>query len=63
VPKVYQNADGSLKNKFIELFIIISNHNIFPVLFYKIASIYFIWKMYLYFSTENGQPMEPALCQ
>ena len=41
----------------------ISNHNSFRVLFYKIASVYFIWKIHLYFSTGNGQLREPALCQ
>ena len=41
----------------------ISNHNSFRVLFDKIASVYFIRKIYLYFSIGNGQPMEPALCQ
>ena len=35
----------------------------FPVLFDKIASVYFIRKIYLYFSVGNGQPEEPALCQ
>jgi len=25
--------------------------------------VYFIWKIYFYFSVENGQPREPALCQ
>ena len=30
---------------------LISNHNSFRVLFEKIASVYFIWKIYLYFST------------
>jgi len=40
-----------------------SNHNSFPVLFDKIASVYYIWKIYLYFSIGNGQPTEPALCQ
>ena len=43
--------------------LVISNHNSFRVLFDKIASVYFLWKIYLYFSTENGQPGEPALCQ
>ena len=38
---------------------IISN----AVLFDKIASVYFIWRIYLYFSIGNGQPREPALCQ
>ena len=36
--------------------LVISNHNSFRVLFDKIASVYFIWKMYLYFSIGNGQP-------
>jgi len=42
---------------------VISNHNSFRVLFDKIASVYFIYKIYLYFSSGNGQPREPALCQ
>ena len=29
----------------------------------KIASVYFIWKIYLYFSIGNSQSCEPALCQ
>ena len=33
------------------------------MLFDKIAFVYFIGKIYLYFSIGNGQPMEPALCQ
>ena len=41
---------------------LISNHNSFRVLFDKIASVYFIWKKYL-FSISNGQPREPVLCQ
>ena len=43
--------------------LLISNHNSFWVMFDKIASVYFIWKIYSYFSTGNGQPREPALCQ
>ena len=31
--------------------------------FDKIASVYFIGKIYLYFSIGNGQPREPALCR
>ena len=44
---------------------LISDHNSLRVLFDKIASVYFIWKIYLslYFSIGNGQPREPALCQ
>ena len=40
-----------------------TNHCSFRVLFEKIASVYFIWEMYLYLSTGNGRPREPALCQ
>ena len=39
-----------------------SNLKSFRVLFDKIASEYFIWKIYLYFSILDGQLMEPALC-
>ena len=39
------------------------HNNSFLVLFDKIGSVYFCWKMYLYFSIGNGQPREPALCQ
>ena len=42
---------------------VISDHNSFRVLFDKIASVYFIWRMYLYFSIGSGQPRQPALCQ
>ena len=42
---------------------VISKHNSFRVLFDKIASVYFTVKIYLYFSTGNGQATEPALCQ
>jgi len=42
--------------------LVISNHNSFRVLFDKIASVYFILKIYLYFSIGIGQPREPALC-
>ena len=38
---------------------VISNHNSFRVVFDKIASAYFIWKMHLYFSIGNGQPRKP----
>ena len=45
--------------------LVISNHNSFRVLSDKVASVYLIWKMYLYFSSKNGQPREPVvpLCQ
>ena len=42
---------------------LISDHSSFRVLLDKIASVYFNWKIYLYFSIVNGQPREPALCQ
>ena len=32
-------------------------------MFDKIASVYFIWKIYLHFSTGNSQPREPGLYQ
>ena len=41
---------------------VISNHNVW-VVFDKIASVHFILKIYLYFSTGNGQPRETALWQ
>ena len=36
--------------------LLISNHNSFRVLFHKIASVCFIWKVHLCFSIGNGQP-------
>ena len=46
------------------LFLVISNHNSFRVLFDTIASVYiFYLKKYLYFSTGNGQPKELAMYQ
>ena len=43
--------------------LVVSNQNCFRVLFDKIASIYFIRKIYLRFINGNDQPREPALCQ
>ena len=34
--------------------LLISNYNTFRVLFNETASIYFIWKIYVYFSIENA---------
>jgi len=49
------------------IILVISSHDSFRVLFDKIASAYFICKVYLYFSIGKanhlGQPREPALCQ
>jgi len=42
--------------------LLVSQHNSLRVLFDKIASAYFVWKIYQYFSIGNGQPREPALC-
>jgi len=45
------------------MILVISNHNSFRALFDKIASVYFIRKIYSYTNTGNGLPREPALCQ
>jgi len=56
-------------NKFIfltEISILrISNHNSFRVLFDNIASVCFVWKIYIYIlPLEMASPVrEPALCQ
>jgi len=34
--------------------LVISNHSSFRVLFDKIVSVYFVWRIYLYFSIGNG---------
>jgi len=58
----------SIINDTISLFLtaisilVISNHNRFRVLSDKIPSVYFICKIYLYFSIGNGQAREPTLC-
>ena len=60
---MYDEGDRNpINNQRLKL---ISNHNSFRVLFDKIAYVYFIRKKYFYldFSTGNGQPGEPALCQ
>jgi len=67
--KEQKHAENYYKwhNKFILLtafsILVISNHNSFRLPFDKISAIYFILKIYLYFITGNGQPMEPALYQ
>jgi len=40
-----------------------SKHHSLWVLFHKLASIYFIWKICQYFIIGNGQSRELALCQ
>ena len=42
--------------------LVISNHNGFRVLFVKIASVYFISKIYLYFSVGMARPANCANC-
>ena len=63
VPKITINGILNLLFKVAISILLVSNHNSFRVMFDKIASVYFIWKINLYFSVGNGQPMEPALCQ
>ena len=63
VPKIVTNDTINLFLKTAISILLISNRNSFRVSFGKIASVYFILKMYLYFSNGNGQPREPALCQ
>jgi len=60
VPKIIINNTLNLFFKLQSAFL---NHNSFRVPFYKSASVYFIWEIYLYFSIGNGQSREPALCQ
>ena len=62
VPKIILNNTTNLFLTAITISVI-SNHNSFRVLFDEIACVYFIWKIYLYFSIGNGQRREPALCQ
>jgi len=62
VPKMIINDRTGLFFTNAVSIVVISNHNSFRVLFIKIVSVYFISKIYYYFSIGNGQPMEPALC-
>jgi len=58
VPKITtHNTINLFYLKFAISISVISNRNSFRVLFDNIASVYFISKIYLYFATENGQPM------
>ena len=63
VPKIIINNTMNLFFKSAINILVVSNHNSFRALFDKIASVYFIWKIYLYFSIGNCQPRKPALCQ
>ena len=60
VPKIIINDTIKFLSETATSILVISNYNIFLVLFDKIASVYFFK---IYFSIENGQPSEPALCQ
>ena len=62
--KCAQNCNKwDIKLFFLNCILTVSNHKSFRVLFDKIVSVYFIRKIYRYFSIGNGQPTEPALCQ
>ena len=63
LPKIVINGTINLFLKTAVSILPISNHNSFRVLFDKTASVYFIRKIYLHFSTGNGQRRKPALCQ
>jgi len=63
VPKIIVNNTLNWFLKTAISILVFSNHNSFGALFDEIASVYYIWKIYLHFSIGNGQPMEPALCQ
>ena len=62
VPKIKINDNINLFLTAISS-LLISYDNSFRLLFDKIASEYFIWKIYLYFYAGNGHPRERALCQ
>jgi len=62
-PMCFSGSGLEHSNSRFESILLISNHSSFRVLFDKIASVYFIWKIYLYFITGNGQPRKTALCQ
>jgi len=63
LPEIIINNRVNLFRQTSIRILVISSHYSFRVLFDKIASVYFIWKIYSYFSVGNGQPSEPALCQ
>ena len=64
VPKIIRNDTINLFFKPAISILVISNRKSFRVLFDKIAFIYFIWKIHIfYFSIRNGKPREPAVCQ
>jgi len=63
VPKIIINNTTKLSFLTAISILAISNRDSFRVLFDEIDSVYFVWKIYLYFSIGIGQPREPALCQ
>ena len=56
VPKVIINDTVNLFSKTAISILLISNHDSFRVPFDKIASVYFIWQLYLYFVLEMAIP-------
>jgi len=66
LPKIITNNTINLfiKTAITISILVISDRNNFRLLFDKIASVYlYLKKTYLHFSSGNGQPREPALCQ
>ena len=64
VPKIIIGGLNSAINLFLKLYSVFQTITASEwVLFGKIASVYFIWKIYLYFSIGNGQSSELALFQ
>jgi len=63
VPKIIISNTTNLLFKTAICILLMSNHNSFCMVFDRIAYVYFMWKIYLYFSIGNGQPCELALCQ
>ena len=62
VPNIILNNTINLFFSTAISILLISNRKSLRVLFDKIVSVHFIRKIYLYSSTGNGQPREPALC-
>ena len=60
VPEIVINDTINLLFKTAVSILVISNHN---MVFVKMASSYFICRIYLYFSIGNDQPREPAQCK
>jgi len=64
VPKIAINDTVNVFLKTTIGTLAISNHDCFPVLFDKIACVYYILEMFCILALEMAcQPREPALCQ